>query len=313
MVPTPVFFDTDIGDDVDDLLALAIACASPEVELVGVGTVFGPTLRRTRVARSAIAMAGRAVPVFAGAVDPITPPERNPEFAELIRRRFDPEEGIGLHVDFGLLESELPKVGQGSAAKALAAFWGRSGDGGRSVAVGALTNVALALDLESTRPPLTVMAGRFEKDDWAEWNVKCDPDAAAAVFESGCAIDVIPFEIGVALSFTPEETARFTSLGTPLSDLMRDALALWEKQKFGFHVWDLLALMAAARPELFQWKSGLVRVETTRERFGFTTFQERPDGRHRIAVDAERGVVVPLMIDRLIAAATSCTRELPDR
>lgn len=310
MPPTPIFLDTDIGDDVDDLLALAIACVSPELELAGVGTVFGPTRRRTRVARSALLFAGKEAPVYVGLGAPMTPADRRPEFAERIARRFDPAEGIALHVDCGLPEAELPAVAEESAPAALRAFWKRWDASGRTVAIGPLTNLGAALRGSEMRPPLTVMAGEFEGRDWAEWNVLCDPEAAAIVFGSGCLVDVIPFQIGVDLSFTDDETRRFTSLGTPLSDLIREAIELWKGQGFGFHVWDLLAVLAAGRPELFEWKSGQVRVETGANLHGFTSFEPAPGGLHRIAVDADRDIVANLLLDRLV---TSCRRELRDR
>ncbi|HRK22767.1 MAG TPA: nucleoside hydrolase [Fimbriimonadaceae bacterium] len=313
MTPTPIFLDTDIGDDIDDLLALAIACASPEIELRGVGTVFGPTVRRTQVARSVLVLAGISTPVHAGLADPLTPSSRRPEFAEKIERRFHPIEGIKLHVDFGLPESELPAVSDVDAPSAISAFWGGTEMQGRTVAVGPLSNLASALLDSSQRPPMTVMAGQFEGLDWAEWNVLCDPDAAAIVFQSGAPIDVIPFRIGVDLSFTSEEIKGFTTLGTPLSDLFRDAIALWQGQGFGFHVWDLLAVLAAGRPELFEWRAGTVHVEAGSSQHGHTSFEPRQDGLHRIAVGAERGAIVPLMIERLAEAATNCRRVPQDR
>ena len=47
----PVVLDTDIGTDVDDLLALALLVGSPEVQLIGVTTVYGDTALRARMSR----------------------------------------------------------------------------------------------------------------------------------------------------------------------------------------------------------------------------------------------------------------------
>ena len=46
-----IILDTDIGDDIDDVLALAFVLSSPEFELLGVTTVFGNTFARTPLAR----------------------------------------------------------------------------------------------------------------------------------------------------------------------------------------------------------------------------------------------------------------------
>ena len=60
--------DTDIGSDVDDLMALAMVLGSAEMNLRAVTTVYGDTLLRARIVRRAYAVAGRPVPpVAAGA------------------------------------------------------------------------------------------------------------------------------------------------------------------------------------------------------------------------------------------------------
>ena len=60
--------DTDIGSDVDDLMALAMVLGSAEMNLRAVATVYGDTLLRARMVRRAYAVAGRpAPPVAAGA------------------------------------------------------------------------------------------------------------------------------------------------------------------------------------------------------------------------------------------------------
>lgn len=308
MTPTPVFFDTDIGDDVDDLLALAIACASPEIELHGVGTVFGPTERRARFAQHVLAVLGVDAPVYAGLSEPLTPPDRLPEFAETIGRRFDPNEGIKLHTELIAVPFLVPPIPEIPAPEALAEFWRQTGSQGRTVAIGPLTNIAKALAISGETPNLTVMAGQFVGENWAEWNVKCDPDAAQAVFESDCEIDVIPHAIGVELSFTSDETATFTGLGTPMASFFRDAINVWQGQGFHFHVWDLLAVMAACEPALFGWRQGFVRIDTDAGRYGFSSLEESFYGPHRIAFDTERDQAVGLMLDRLVSAATNCTR-----
>ena len=62
-----VWIDTDVGGDIDDALTLLLALASPEVELVGVSTVFENTLARAEIAKTLLSMGGRPeVPVYAG-------------------------------------------------------------------------------------------------------------------------------------------------------------------------------------------------------------------------------------------------------
>jgi purine nucleosidase len=62
-----IVLDTDMGSDVDDALCLALALASPEIELVAVTHVAGDTRLRARISRRLLDLAGRdEVPVFAG-------------------------------------------------------------------------------------------------------------------------------------------------------------------------------------------------------------------------------------------------------
>src|ERR1700729_254456 len=63
-----VIIDTDIGDDIDDAFALALALHSPELQILGVTTTFGDTELRAKLARRLLDAAGRQdIPVFAGA------------------------------------------------------------------------------------------------------------------------------------------------------------------------------------------------------------------------------------------------------
>src|SRR5260221_8969366 len=67
-----VLVDTDIGDDIDDALALALALRSPEIELRGVTTVFGDTLRRAYLASHLLHVYGREdIPIAAGRQEPL--------------------------------------------------------------------------------------------------------------------------------------------------------------------------------------------------------------------------------------------------
>lgn len=69
-----VIIDTDIGSDVDDLLALALAASSPELEIVAVTTVCGNSQRRGIIAKKFLEFVGLPdIPVFCGASNPITP------------------------------------------------------------------------------------------------------------------------------------------------------------------------------------------------------------------------------------------------
>jgi len=65
--PQLVVIDTDIGDDIDDAFALALALKSPELKVLGVTTAFGDTEMRARLVDRYLKAVGRSdIPVFAG-------------------------------------------------------------------------------------------------------------------------------------------------------------------------------------------------------------------------------------------------------
>src|SRR5438270_476474 len=69
-----IFIDTDIGDDVDDAFALALAVNSPEFEILGVTTTFGETeLRAKLVDRFLGELRMSEIPVMAGKPTAPTP------------------------------------------------------------------------------------------------------------------------------------------------------------------------------------------------------------------------------------------------
>src|SRR5436190_19093383 len=73
--PIPIIFDTDIGDDIDDALALALALQSPELDVRAVTTVIDDTELRTRLAWKQLGLYGRReIPLGTGASEPLLDP-----------------------------------------------------------------------------------------------------------------------------------------------------------------------------------------------------------------------------------------------
>lgn len=65
-----IILDTDIGTDVDDVMAVALAALSPEIQVEGITTVYGDVDLRSRMVVKALKMLGREdIPVFAGVRD----------------------------------------------------------------------------------------------------------------------------------------------------------------------------------------------------------------------------------------------------
>jgi purine nucleosidase len=73
-----VLLDTDIGTDVDDAVCLAYLLAHPECELLGITTVTGQAEQRAALASVVCQAAGKDIPIFPGAEQPLTGELRQP-------------------------------------------------------------------------------------------------------------------------------------------------------------------------------------------------------------------------------------------
>jgi purine nucleosidase len=178
----PIILDTDIGTDVDDAIAVALAVRSPELDLKAVTTVYGDVSLRARMAQKLLALLGRKeIPVAAGCAQPLTPDKKiywgGWEGVGFLTEdddhlAFDARQGVDLMRD--ILNETSQKV--------------------TIVAIGPLTNIA---ELIKRHPVVThkiqeiiCMAGTIRPGE-EEWNVQCDIEAARTVFESG-----LPIKLG---------------------------------------------------------------------------------------------------------------------
>jgi inosine-uridine nucleoside N-ribohydrolase len=189
-VTTPIILDCDPGHD--DAIAMLLALASPEVELVAVTTVAGnQTLDKTTTnALRVLELAGRSdVPVAAGADRP------------LVRER---NVAAHVHGESGMDGPELAEPTgspvEGHAVDLLAREI-RARDGALTlVPTGPLTNVALLLALHpDARPERIVLmggsVGEGNRTPAAEFNVWADPEAAHRVFTSGIDVTMIGLDV----------------------------------------------------------------------------------------------------------------------
>jgi purine nucleosidase len=188
-----IFVDCDPG--IDDALALAYLTAHSDVELVGVGTVFGNNSVdvTTGNALRLLRLYGRPdVPVSRGAGRPLVQP---PTLAESVHGA----NGLG---DIDVPEADAVPTTE-SAAEALVRA-ARSAPGEVDVlAVGPLTNLALALGLEPELPRLVrrvvVMGGAVRVPGnvtpWAEANTANDPEAAEVVFAAGFDLTLVALDV----------------------------------------------------------------------------------------------------------------------
>jgi len=292
--PQSVWLDTDIGDDTDDIFALALICASPELALAGVSTVFGETKERARLAQTLLATTGRPAartPVVAGCGHPL-PGTASPISTPVYSPNGPMARGPISQLPCARPASRLPRARRTHAVDALAAHLRAHPGKTVPVTIGALTNLATLLlrepGLQAAIPRLVVMGGEFKRPMW-EWNIRCDPLAAACVVESGLPIDFIPWDIGMACTVTRAQVARLFAGRSPTSRLLSRAVRLWRKSKSSPsptelpHLFDPMAVSVLLHPEWFTWRRGRVEVLFTPEKFSHTRFTPDPAGPHCVA------------------------------
>jgi len=204
----PVLIDCDPGHD--DAMALLLALASPELELLGVTTVHGnQTLEKTTAnALRVLEFADRGdVPVAAGADRPLCR---------------EPRTAAHVHGETGLDGPDLPPPrGAPVPAHAVDFLAGLLRSAGRPVTLiptGPLTNVALLLachpDVEIER--IVLMGGAIAEGNVtpaAEFNIWADPEAAARVFASGIDVTMVGLDVTHRALMTPEHAERLRAAG----------------------------------------------------------------------------------------------------
>ncbi|MEV4116482.1 nucleoside hydrolase [Nonomuraea sp. NPDC049695] len=282
-----VIFDTDIGSDVDDALALAVLLGSPEVELAGCTTVYGDTLLRARLAKRLAGLAGRSPAVVPGAVGTLT---GRPVW-------WAGHEGTL----FTNLDTE--RVDDGDAAAYLVDEVTRAPGQVDVVAVGPLTNIANAItaSLSFARDVrhLWIMGGRFDGPR-PEHNLKSDPEAAAIVFGSGAPITVTGLEITTTVRMDAADVAAIAAAGALGEALKAEIEQWWRSRNVEWNCpHDPIAVLTMLVPELFAFSpEGRVIIGAD----GSSTF-EKATGRTRVTTSARTEPVSREIVRRIVNAA----------
>jgi purine nucleosidase len=217
-----LILDTDIGDDVDDALALALICNSPELNLIGVTTVFRDAPRRAILVTEVLRLFGRSnVPVHAGVSRP------------LLQAWEDiPRGGAQLGRQFEALDSNLKPPKGAHAVDFLAQKiieYSNRGEKLTIAAIGPLTNIALLF----ARYPETVaqckvllMGGKWS-ERFTEWNILCDPEVAAMVFRAGADLTMVGLDVTLRCVLSDAQGAQLRGADTPRATFLADLIELW--------------------------------------------------------------------------------------
>ena len=305
MTPTPIILDCDPGHD--DAIAILLAVASPELELVGVTTVSGnQTLDKTTAnALRVLELAGRGdIPVYAGADAPF------------MRRR---DVAAHVHGESGLDGPDLPAAvhaAQPQHAVEYLAEQFRSAAKPTLVATGPLTNVGLAFATHpDARPDRIVLMGgaigEGNRTPAAEFNIWADPEAAHRVFAEGLDTTMVGLDVTHAALITDEHTERMRSagkVGKVVAELM-DFYSRFHKTRYpdldGSPMHDPVCVAHLIDPTLMEVRDAFIEVDcTTGPSWGRTNVDWRnrehfdaPNAKVGLGIDGAR--FAELIVERI--------------
>jgi purine nucleosidase len=219
-----IIIDTDIGDDVDDAFAVALALRSPELQILGISTTFGDTEARARLLDRFLGETGHQdIPVAVGDATQTSSP--------MTQRRYSDGNHYakGSHpkaVDF-ILEQICAYPGQLTL-----------------VAIGPLMNIGALIDKDPSTfrklRRIVMMGGSIERGygdlgyekprgPEAEWNIRNDIPSARKLFEAGVPIYMMPLD-STQLKLDEVKRGVLFVAGTPLTDALTLLYHGWGQQ-----------------------------------------------------------------------------------
>jgi inosine-uridine nucleoside N-ribohydrolase len=299
---TKILLDCDPGHD--DAIALMLALASPEVELLGVTTVAGnQTLDKTTAnAIRLLEFAGRSdVPVAAGADRP------------LMREQYV---ASYVHGETGLDGPDLPPPQSAAldqhAVDFLADKIRETGGDVTLVPTGPLTNVALMLAVHPDARParIVLMGGAIAEGNVtpaAEFNIWADPEAAARVFGSGIDVTMVGLDVTHRALFTNAHVGRLNGrVGRMVGELL-EFYGHFHKEVYNFDgspIHDAVAVAHVIRDDLVKTEHLNTEIDVESELCRGRTVVDlwRRSGRDpnsHVGVDIDSDGFLDLLIERL--------------
>ena len=283
-----VIIDTDIGDDIDDAFAIALAVRSPELEILGVTTTFGDTEARARIADRLLGEAGRAdIPVLAGA--------QTKTSNVMAQRRYGQSGPFakathGSAVDF-ILEEIRKSPGQITL-----------------VGIGPLVNIGALIDRDAATfrklKRVVIMGGSIEcgyGELWfcpergpdAEWNIVNDVDSAKKLFQSGVPLYVMPLD-SAQLKLEETKRAYLFRQGTRLTDALTLLYHEWGQETPT--LFDPMTIAFILDPKICPVEPMHIRVDDK----GFTR-REAGEPNAQVCMKSDEGAFFRLLIGRIAA------------
>lgn len=276
-----VILDTDIGSDIDDAVCLAYLLAQPDCELLGITTVTGEGAKRAEMASVLCNIAGKNVPIYIGAEQPMLVEQRQPHAPQAAAL-----EGWAHRKDFP----------RGEAVEFLRRTIRQHPGEVDLLTVGPLTNIGLLFAVDPEIPALlgslTMMCGVFMEQNVGtsrtEWNAKLDPHATAMVYRAPVAKHrSIGLDVTLQVKMPADEVRlRFQH---PLLRPVLDFAEVWFQSvnEITFH--DPLAATTLFDEEICCFENGLVNADYESDPGRTLWFPAKEPAPHKVAVEVNSG------------------------
>ncbi len=248
-----IIIDTDIGDDVDDAFAVALALRSPELQVLGISTTFGDTETRAKLLDRLLGEAEREdIPVAVG-----TPTQTVSQFTQ---RRYAEGGHFARTSHPKAVDFILEQIRHYPAQITL-------------VAIGPLVSVGALIDRDSETfhklKRVVLMGGSIERGygdlgytashgPEAEWNIKNDISSARKLFASGVPIFMMPLD-STQLKLDEVKREVLFQAGTPISDALTLLYHEWDQETPT--LFDVMTIAYILNPQLCPVKPMHIRVD----------------------------------------------------
>src|SRR5258706_353527 len=287
-LPEKVFIDTDIGDDIDDAFAVALALRSPELQILGITTTFGDTETRAKLLDRFLAEAGRPeIPVAAGVP---TPPK-----GTFTQRRYAENNRFAKPSHPDAVAFLLDQIRRNPGQVTL-------------IAIGPLTNLGAAIDNDPATfrklKRVVIMGGSIKRGygdlgfgppqpPQPEWNILNDVPSAQKLFAAGVPLYLMPLD-ATQLKLDEVKRAFLFSQGTPLTDALALLYHQWGQETPT--LFDPMTITFLVNPDLCPVQPMHIRVDEK----GFT----RPDAgapNAQVCLDSNPDAFFRFYLNRLAA------------
>jgi inosine-uridine nucleoside N-ribohydrolase len=276
-----LLLDTDIGTDIDDAVCLAWLLANPECDLLGITTVTGEPEKRAMMASALCRLAGKKIPVYPGAADPLLIPQLQVKAKQAKALKNYPH------------QEDFPR---GEAIEFLRKTIRKHPGEIILLTIAPLTNIGLLFSVDPEIPSLlkgmVSMCGNFLRNRSGlpekEWNAMGDYHASSIVYNAKLKMHrSVGLDVTSQVIMSPAEfKERFSShkLLRPVLDFSKEFFKEWNVVTFH----DPLAAVSVFDKSVCSFENGQVEIESEeKDKQGLTNWTPAEKGRHRIAVKVD--------------------------